>query len=129
MSVPASERSFYFRRIARPELKPESNEAIQLARLIFDAAPEFYGLIPLPPEKVLEIIAAQIGLPGGELENLYGFYQGEALVGACTMLPSRRIAAAQMRSAAWILRSLDKSSAQKFLVAVRGFGKGMEEIG
>lgn len=128
MDIQAIKNSLSFRLITRGVMEQDRNNALRVAQLIFDAAPQFYGLIPLPQGEILKIIESLIDAQGGELESVHGLYGDEVPLAICSLLPSAKIAPAQMRSASSILQKLNKLDVQKFIASVRGFGKNVEEM-
>jgi ribosomal protein S18 acetylase RimI-like enzyme len=128
MDINPAKDSFSFRRITRSILEQNRSNAFRAAQLIFDAAPQFYELIPLRQEETLKIIESLIGVQGGELESVHGLYGDEVPLAICSLLPSAKIAPSQMRSATSILQRLNKLDAQKFIASVRGFGKDVEKM-
>src|SRR5437660_11351322 len=58
------------------EAQINGDEKLVLAQLIVSAAPLFYALLPCSEQKMLTLVAEQIGEPDTELQNTYVLRHG-----------------------------------------------------
>ena len=64
---------------------------LELGLLIFQALPEFYEKVPLDREALLLLLTEQVDVPGTEVAELYGFFEGDSLSESCRSSMRRRL--------------------------------------
>ena len=103
-------------------------QSLEIAGLIFSAAPELYGQIPLPYEDVLRFIAGQIGKPRSELANVYLLHSGKDNLAIVADVPAADLDRAKQGTALAIIRSLDARVRATFMEALERHGALIEPL-
>lgn len=94
--------------------RPNSVDRRDLARLIFDALPDFYSLIPLDRDAILDLITDEMESEETECYNpLVALADGE-LAGLICGFPIAKLDARQQKSLLHIMRRLDRASRREF---------------
>ncbi len=115
-------------------LTPEYVEAAagevrdRYADLVFDAFPEFYGLLPVSVDRRRSILSKEIGMPGGELENCFGVLREDVEIALVAVIPTENLITAQQASALSLMRALDAADRKEFASRLTGFSSTVEPV-
>jgi hypothetical protein len=110
------------------EAQINSDEKLVLAQLIVSAAPQFYALLPCSEQKMLTLVAEQIGEPGTELQNTYILRYGGRVSSILSAVGDNQIATARLSSSMNFIRKLGRSERACFLSTLKRFSKELEPI-
>jgi ribosomal protein S18 acetylase RimI-like enzyme len=99
-----------------------------LAKLIVSAVPEFYRLIPLGAQELLDTVAGQITMPGTECEKVAAHLDGTTPVAAICWIGLDGLRRAQNAGLAQIMRVLPRDRVTAFIANVSAYSRGVEPI-
>lgn len=128
MAVP--EQAQYALRSLTPEYVGAASAEVRnrYADLIFDAFPEFYGLLPVSLDRRRSILSRQIGTPGTELENCFSVVRNDVEIALVAAISTQILIAAQQASAVSLMRALDVADRKEFATRLSGFSSAVESI-
>src|SRR5690349_7147670 len=110
------------------EAQINGDERLVLAQLIVSAAPLFYALLPCSEQKMLALLADQIGEPGTELQNTYVLRQGGRVSSVLSAVGDNQIATARLSSSMNFIRKLGRPERACFMRNLKRFAKELEPI-
>lgn len=126
MASPASEARVT-RFAAAAEALTQSQRA-QVAEVLLEAAPDFYGHLPFPDrDAVLDAIAEQLRAPGGELADTRVLLAGERVVAAFSPVTGD-VKQAGRESLAMLLRRLAPRARAQALAGLSGYVDTLEPL-
>lgn len=96
------------------ELASGSVDLPSLARLVIDALPDYYGMVPLSPPVLLNLIIDEMRIDGTECYNPLVVLGNEVQVGVICSYPLAELASRQMGSLRQIMNKLDRSERREF---------------
>ena len=110
------------------EAQINRDEKLFIAELIVSAAPQFYALLPCSEQKMLTLVAAQIGQPGTELQDTYVLrYEGHVF-SILSAVGDNQIAKARLSSSMNFIRKLSRSERTCFMSRLKEYSKQLEPI-
>ena len=101
---------------------------LELGLLIFQALPEFYEKVPLDREALLLLLTEQVDVPGTEVAELYGFFEGDSLLGFLSVVDAAALKDTETAGTIAIVRGLTREQRTAFQKALSGYGAGIEGI-
>jgi ribosomal protein S18 acetylase RimI-like enzyme len=117
------------RRLRRKEVDGfDKVRLLELGLLIFQALPEFYEKIPLDRESLLLLLAEQVDIPGTEVNEVYGFFEGDSLLGILSVVDAAALKDVQTAETIAIVRELTREQRAVFQKALSGYGAVIEDI-
>jgi len=96
------------------EFASDTVELPALARMVIQALPDFYGMIPLSPAALLDLIVDEMHIDGTECYNPFVALVDETQVGVICAYPLAELASRQQGSLLQIMRKLDRSGRREF---------------
>lgn len=111
-----------FKKLSQDDVKAGGRAgALALAEMSYSAACDFYDLIPLPHDGVLELISSQLGAPETETSDFYVLSRdGEALA-LLSALPSEMLVRAKQDATLAIIRGLDRASKARYMASLESY--------
>lgn len=123
----ADDGHWTFQRVSREELRlGELARACALAEMSYSTAPDFYDLIPASHERLLELIADQLGMPGTETSDLHVLARNHEDVALVAALSSGKVDRAKQDSTLAIVRSLDRAGRTEYMASLSGYTATVE---
>jgi ribosomal protein S18 acetylase RimI-like enzyme len=116
-----------FEPITAEALAADPARALRLAALSWSAQPEFYALIAMKREAILDGIARQIADPAFDMPQAFVLRGGED-VALVTSIDLSVLARAQMAALMAFLRSAPKDGAKEFQMRMRAYSATIEPI-
>ena len=110
------------------EAQINGDEKLVLAQLIVSAAPLFYALLPCSEQKMLTLVAEQIGEPDTELQNTYVLRHGGRVSSILSAVGDNQITTARLRSSMNFIRKLGRSERACFISNLKRYAKELEPI-
>ena len=110
------------------EAQINDDEKLVLAQLIVSAAPLFYALLPCSEQKMLTLVAEQIGEPDTELQNTYVLRHDGRVSSILSAIGGSQITTARLSSSMNFIRKLGRSERACFLSNLKRFSKELEPI-
>jgi hypothetical protein len=104
------------------------DEKLLLAQLIVSAAPQFYALLPCSGQKMLTLVAEQIGEPGTELQSTYVLRHAGRISSILSAVEGNQITTARLGSSMNFIRKLRRSERACFMSNLKLFSKELEPI-
>ena len=116
-----------FESVTAEALAADPARALRLAALSWSAQPEFYALIAMKREAILDRIARQIADPAFDMPQAFVLRGGED-VALVTSIDLSALARAQMAALMAFLRSAPKDGAKEFQMRMRAYSATIEPI-
>lgn len=116
-----------FESVAADALAADPARALRLAGLSWSAQPEFYALIAMKREAILDRIARQIADPVFDMPQAFVLRDGED-VALVTSIDLASLARAQMAALMAFLRFAPKDGAKEFQMRMRAYSATIEPI-
>jgi len=110
------------------EAQINGDEKLVLAQLIVSAAPLFYALLPCSEQKMLTLVAEQIGEPDTELQNTYVLRHGGRVSSILSAVGDNQITTARLGSSMNFIRKLGRSERACFMSNLKRYAKELEPI-
>src|SRR6185312_2278588 len=92
------------------EAQINDDEKLVLAQLIVSAAPLFYALLPCSEQKMLTLVAEQIGEPDTELQNSYVLRHAGRVSSILSAVGDNQISTARLRGSMKLISKLERFS-------------------
>lgn len=99
-----------------------------LADMIYAAAPEFYGLIPLERADAVALLSKQLGVPGTELADLHVMSDRGEDLAVFAAITSRAREAAKQADVLGIVRGLAREQRPVFMTALGAYAPLVEPL-
>jgi ribosomal protein S18 acetylase RimI-like enzyme len=116
-----------FESVTAEALAADPARALCLAELAWSAQPEFYALIAMKREAILDRVARQIADPAFDMPEAFVLRGGED-VALVTSIDLSALARAQMAALMAFLRSAPKDGAREFQMRMRAYSATIEPI-
>jgi ribosomal protein S18 acetylase RimI-like enzyme len=116
-----------FEPVAAEALRADRARALRLAAMSLSAQPEFYRLIDLPLDAILDCVARQIGDPAFDMAGAFVLHGGED-VALVTDIDMAALAPAQMAALMAFLRLVPAAAIRDFQQRMRAYAASIEPI-
>ena len=110
------------------EAQLDCQEKLVLAQLIVSAAPLFYALLPCSEQRMLALVAEQIGEPYTELQNTYVLRHGGRVSSILSAVEGNQITTARLSSSINFIRKLGRSERASYMSNLKRYAKELEPI-
>lgn len=116
-----------FEPVTAEALAADRVRALRLAELACSAQPQFYALIAMPRDAILEMVARQIADPAFDMPQAFVLRGGED-VALVSDIDLSSLARAQMAALMAFLRSAPRDGAREFQIRMRAYSASIEPI-
>ena len=104
------------------------DEKLVLAQLIVSTDPLFYALLPCSEQKMLTLVAEQIGEPGTELQNTYVLRHDGIVSSTLSPIGDNQITIARLGSSMNFIRKLGRSEGACYMSKLKRHARELEPI-